>query len=222
MPVGRDEDSRPIYLELSLEDPRLVLSSFTANTPNAVELEFQPTDGLGWDCAFVVVDGGTTESLLETLQSDTTVEDADFLGKIGDERRFRVLFRDGVQLIPQSSTEMGVRIISVRHEDGSWRVQMQLPAHSTLHRVQSHYHDRDISFHVKRLHVARETDAGSETGLLPAQHEALLIAHKSGYFDVPRKTSQEELAARLGISKSGVSQRIRRSISRLIESTLSP
>ncbi|WP_148414089.1 helix-turn-helix domain-containing protein [Haloferax sp. KTX1] len=215
------DDARPIYLEITLDDPRLILSSFVAGHQGPVELEFQPTEGLGWDCAFVVVEQGAVDSVAASLVVDPTVIEADFLGSVGSDRRFRVLFGSGVQLIPPSSTEMGVRVISVRHENSKWYIQMHLPAHSTLHRVQEHYHDNDISFRVKRLHVARDTDVGSETALLPGQRKALLVAHENGYFEVPRRSSQGELATILGISKSGVSQRIRRAISRLIEATLS-
>ncbi|WP_416841685.1 helix-turn-helix domain-containing protein [Haloferax sp. DFSO52] len=222
MTVGRGTASRPIYLEIRFEDPQLVLSSFTATHSAPVELEFQPTEGLGWDCAFVVVEGSNPEALLDALKSDPTVTDAAYLGSIGDDNRYRVHFESGVPLVPPSTTEMGVRVISVQHEDGAWNVQMHLPAHSTLHRVQSHYHDHDITFRVKRLHVARDTDVGAETMLLPGHREVLLVAYRNGYFNVPRKISQGELAKRLGISKSGVSQRIRRAVGRLVKATLSP
>lgn len=222
MTVGRGTASRPIYLEIRFEDSQLVLSSFTGTHSLPVELEFQPTEGLGWDCAFVVVEGGDPELLLGALESDPSVADTAYLGSIGDESRFRVTFGSGVPLVPPSTTEMGVRVISARHEDGSWHVEMHLPAHSTLHRVQEHYHDHDITFRVKRLHVARETDVGAESALLPSHREVLVVAYRNGYFNVPRKISQGELATRLGISKSGVSQRIRRAVGRLVRATLSP
>ncbi|WP_396613795.1 helix-turn-helix domain-containing protein (plasmid) [Haloferax sp. S1W] len=222
MNEGPVPEPRPIYLEIHFSDPQLVLSSFATNRPEPMELEFQPTEGLGWDCAFVVVENGDVESVLSDLNDDPTVENAEYLGSIGDDPRFKVLLSGGVPLVPPSTTELGVRLISIQHEQGSWNVQMHLPVHSTLHRVQSHYHEEDITFHVKRLHVARETDLGAETVLPPGQREALVVAYENGYFNVPRTESQSEIANRLDISKSGVSQRIRRAISRLIEATLTP
>lgn len=222
MTVGRETESRPLYLEVSFDDSQLVLSSFTSERTEPVELEFQPTEGFGWDCPFVVVEGGNVESLSDALESDPTVAEVDFLGSVGESHRFSVRFEGGVPLVPPIATELGVRVISVRHDDGLWYIQMHLPTHSTLQRVQSHYHDHDITFRVKRLHVARETEVGAETTLLPSQHEALLIAYRHGYFNVPRTMTQGELAKRLGISKSAVSQRIRRAVGRLIKATLSP
>ena len=227
MTEGRESVSHPICLEVCLEDSQLILSSFTASYQGPVTLEFQPTQGLGWDCAFVSVEesdveGADIERLIDELERDSTVAEAEYLGTIGDDNRFKLLFEDGVPLFPPETTEMGVQVISARHADGNWNILMHVPTHSTLHRIQSHYHDHDITFRVKRLHVARETDLGAETALPPGQRKALLVAYRNGYFHVPREVSQEEVADELGISKSGVSQRLRRSIDRLIEAVLDP
>ncbi|SEM03409.1 helix-turn-helix domain-containing protein [Haloferax larsenii] len=222
MNEGPASEPRPIYLEIHFEDPQLVLSSFTTERPEPLELEYQPTKDLGWDCMFVTAEGGDVSSLLADLDSDPTVESAEYLGSIGEDHRFKVLISEGVPLVPPETTRLGVRLISIQYDQNSWHVQMHLPVQSALHRVQSHYHDQNITFRVKRLHVARETDIGAETALLPGQREALVVAYQNGYFDVPRTESQSEIANRLGISKSGVSQRIRRAISRLVEATLAP
>ncbi|WP_144799999.1 helix-turn-helix domain-containing protein [Halorubrum depositum] len=227
MTERRESVSHPICLEVRLEDSRLILSSFTASHQGPVTLAFQPTQGLGWDCAFVAVEesdvaGSDIERLRTELERDPTVTEAEYIGTIGDESRFKVLFEGGVPLLPPETTEMGVHVISARHADGDWNILMHVPAHSTLHRIQSHYHDHGITFRVKRLHVARETDIGAETTLPPGQHKALLVAYRNGYFQVPRDVSQEEIADELDISKSGVSQRLRRAIDRLIEATLDP
>jgi len=224
---GHEGISHPIGLEVRLEDPQLILSSFTTTHQGPVTLEYQPTQGLGWDCAFVVVEDGDVEEggierLIAELEHDSTVAEAEYLGTVGDDNRFKVLFEGGIPLVPPKTTEMGVRVISARHEDGNWNIQMHVPVHSTLHRIQSHYHDHWITFRVKRLHIARETDIGAEAALSPGQRKALLVAYRNGYFEVPRNASQEDIANELNISKSGVSQRIRRAISRLIEVTLKP
>ncbi|WP_435075036.1 helix-turn-helix domain-containing protein [Halorubrum sp. HHNYT27] len=227
MTEGRESVSHPMCLEVCLEDSQLVLSSFTASHQGPITLEFQPTQGLGWDYAFVTIEesdvaGSDIERLRTELEHDPTVTEAEYLGTIGDDNRFKLRFEDGVPLFPPETTEMGVQVLSARHADGDWNILMHVPTHSTLHEIQSHYHDHGITFRVKRLHIARETDIGAETALPPGQREALLVAYRNGYFQVPRDVSQEEVADELGISKSGVSQRLRRSIDRLIEATLDP
>ena len=53
-----------------------------------------------------------------------------------------------------------------------------------------------------------------------AQREALLTAYEEGYFEEPRKTSQQEVVDRLGISSTAAGGRIRRGMSKLIETSL--
>lgn len=60
----------------------------------------------------------------------------------------------------------------------------------------------------------------------PKQWEALEVAFEQGYFDCPRETDLETLAAKLSISKSAVSQRLRAAESTLlraiVEATRAP
>lgn len=51
----------------------------------------------------------------------------------------------------------------------------------------------------------------------PVQRETLLTAYRQGYFGIPRRTNQADLAEELEISDSALSQRIRRGVSKLIE-----
>jgi predicted DNA binding protein len=56
--------------------------------------------------------------------------------------------------------------------------------------------------------------------LTRAQSEALTLALELGYFEVPRRTSLEDLASELGVSDSATSQRLRRGLSTLLRATI--
>jgi len=72
---------------------------------------------------------------------------------------------------------------------------------------------------VDHLRLSDDDDDGV-VALTEKQQELLAVAHEEGYFDVPRGISQDELADRLGVSKSAVSQRLRRAIGELCASKL--
>ena len=55
------------------------------------------------------------------------------------------------------------------------------------------------------------------TLLTQRQNEILNIAHEKGYFDIPRKISLTEFANSLNISKSALSETLRRIFKRLSE-----
>ncbi|AGB36960.1 helix-turn-helix domain-containing protein [Natronococcus occultus] len=58
---------------------------------------------------------------------------------------------------------------------------------------------------------------GQRWELTPAQEECLRTALEAGYFEIPRRTSSEAVAAELGISKSAFLERLRRAEAALFE-----
>lgn len=75
-------------------------------------------------------------------------------------------------------------------------------------------------------HLYREEAATNDGGVVrrygvtEPQREALLSALRAGYFDVPRRTKLETVAAELGISTQALSTRLRRGQTNLLENTL--
>ncbi|THE66543.1 bacterio-opsin activator [Salinadaptatus halalkaliphilus] len=56
--------------------------------------------------------------------------------------------------------------------------------------------------------------------LTPKQWKALKLAYDGGYYDQPRSTDLETIAAELSISKSAVSQRLRAAEATIVEGVL--
>ena len=57
--------------------------------------------------------------------------------------------------------------------------------------------------------------------LTDQQHEVLAAAYRSGYFEVPRKITTEQLARRLGVSKSSLSEHLRKAQYRVLTKLIS-
>lgn len=74
-------------------------------------------------------------------------------------------------------------------------------------------------FELHRLTRDRTAESPGD-GLTNRQHEALRTAYELGYFDVPRRTSLEEIAAELDISASSVSERLRRAQTQIVQETV--
>jgi len=58
------------------------------------------------------------------------------------------------------------------------------------------------------------------TLLTQRQHEILTIASKNGYFEIPRKITLSKFATTIGLSKSALSENMRRIYKRLAENFL--
>jgi hypothetical protein len=48
--------------------------------------------------------------------------------------------------------------------------------------------------------------------LTPVQRRTLVVAIEQGYFEIPRQSTLDDLAADLGVSKQAVSERLRRAL----------
>lgn len=57
--------------------------------------------------------------------------------------------------------------------------------------------------------------------LTDRQHEVLEVAYELGYYDVPRRSSTEEVAAELGVDDSTVSEHLQRAERNLLTNLLS-
>jgi predicted DNA binding protein len=57
-------------------------------------------------------------------------------------------------------------------------------------------------------------------GLTTAQHEALVVAVKNGYFDVPATSTLDALSETLEITPQAVSERLNRGTKTLVEAAL--
>lgn len=62
---------------------------------------------------------------------------------------------------------------------------------------------------------------GEATGLSSTQYDTIAQAFQRDYYDVPRGTTLEELAANFGVSHQAVSERLRRGHAHLVEQLLS-
>lgn len=70
-------------------------------------------------------------------------------------------------------------------------------------------------------HLTRDGEAEeTEDGLTDRQREALRLAYEMGYFEIPRTTSLDAVAAELGITASSLSERLRRAQTHLVEETV--
>lgn len=76
-------------------------------------------------------------------------------------------------------------------------------------------------FRLRRL-TPGAGDAPGDDGLTDRQREALVTAHEMGYFDIPRTTSLEAVAAELDVGASALSERLRRAQAHLVETTVAP
>jgi hypothetical protein len=92
------------------------------------------------------------------------------------------------------------------------------------HQIQGFFRNvnaRGIHYKVASLTDASFSPESPLNELTEKQREALLTAHKYGYYDVPRRVTSEQLAKKLGIGDSTLVEHLRKAEKRLIDNIIS-
>ncbi len=146
-------------------------------------------------------------------------------------RRFRRLERSSNGTLYKASWEVDCPIVQCMGETNGiiveargtaaeWQLQIWFEGGADASAFQRCCAARDVPLRVDRLTSLAGVAAEAPGSVSERQREALLVAYREGYFDEPRRVSQRELAAELGISSSAVGGRLRRGLANLLEETL--
>ncbi|MGM0371999.1 MAG: helix-turn-helix domain-containing protein [Halobacteriota archaeon] len=93
-----------------------------------------------------------------------------------------------------------------------WDFEIRFSQREALGQFQTCCEDAQISLDVISVYNPTSPEAGPWYGLSKPQREALTLAVRLGYYDIPRGCTTEELANKLGISDQAVTERLRRAI----------
>ncbi|WP_440771538.1 helix-turn-helix domain-containing protein [Natronorubrum sp. DTA28] len=166
---------------------------------------------------------GVESSAFEVaVENDPTVTNCHRLDEVGSAFLYRV---DLTQHGRSKSTflrwgEDDVGLIDGHATQDGWQVEMRFPDRETLITYREAYVANGCSFFLLSLYQRSTDDQANVTSLTSAQRELLVEAYESGYFDIPRRITQNELASQFTITSQSVSERLRRGIASLIESML--
>ncbi|WP_227015156.1 helix-turn-helix domain-containing protein [Natronorubrum aibiense] len=216
----RSQADGGIVTQLRLDHSSLFLRPTLRRAADVtVEPEYWTTLETGETLVFCSVYGRSFDRFETALEMDPTVTDPTLVDRYPDRRVYRVALTDRAVPFIAETAAAGGRLLDLSSSRDGWLVQLQFPSRDDLVSFNDYCRERGISVTVDHLRLSDDDDDGI-VALTEKQQELLVVAHEEGYFDVPRGISQDELADRLGVSKSAVSQRLRRAIGELCASKL--
>ncbi|SEV98903.1 helix-turn-helix domain-containing protein [Natrinema salifodinae] len=168
---------------------------------------------------FVSAFGGEYEALEAAMRSDPTVSNPTRVATFENRAIYRVRVDTDLEIVPDRCADQGLFVFTVTSGTEGWVTRVYLPDRDALSAFRTECRNRDISFRINQLYDSSVSDDRTYF-LTDRQHEILTTAYYAGYFEVPRGATQDDLAGRLDISDSAVSQRLRRAIAELIGATL--
>jgi predicted DNA binding protein len=132
----------------------------------------------------------------------------------GAARLYRLTVVSTIDHLPAYSSVDGF-VEAVEVEPDGLYVTGYLPDRASLVEAREFMVDRGMDMEVLSLREA--TADPPDTELTTEQLEAVVTAYEMGYFDVPKKVTQADVAEELGISPPSVSERLKRASQRLVE-----
>lgn len=206
--------------EFTLRSPALVLSATLGAVPEvAVRIESQPAMDPEVRRFFVRVTAEDFDAFEAALADDPSVAAPNVVTDAGSTRVYRLRLTDEVTVVSPAATTAGGIVLDMESRGAAWFLRLQIPDRDVLAEFRSFCRNEGVAFDLERLyHVERATESPSP--LTDEQHRTLVTAYRTGYFDVPRRTTQRELADELDVSDSAVSQRVRRATAALVAETL--
>ena len=164
--------------------------------------------------------GETFDPFERALKNDKTVEFFTLLKEHGDERFYRVSWRQHTGTIGHAVSKLKASILEATSDGRSWFLKLLFPSEASLTDFHDYCANYDLSFQLTRLYESRHPNAFGKYEVTPKQREALVTALDSGYFSVPRGVTLEHVAGELDISPNALSTRLRRGHANLITNTL--
>lgn len=210
-----------IATKLYLEHPNLPL---TPTIRSDLELELGVFSEAGTDPehdAYIFwIEAPDTDAMRRSLEADHTVDSFSVIVESDQRCTVLVEYDEDVKLVTPVIVDLGGLTVEARSYSNGWMIHVQLHDHEALFALNEYARENDIHLDILELHRNEGLDEDDEFGLTEAQREALISAYVQGYYEVPRRTTLEELASSLDISVTAASGRIRRGSSRLIEETV--
>ncbi|MFA9425178.1 helix-turn-helix domain-containing protein [Natronorubrum sp. A-ect3] len=205
--------------EVQLSHDDLVLVPTIRQLPEVTFRYEYRTTADGRSHQFVSAFSDEYTALEEAMEADHTISNPTRIATFESRAVYRVTVETDIHIIPDDCAECGLFVFTVSSNERGWVARVHLPNRDALATYRECCRRNNISFHVTRLHDSSVSDEGTYV-LSEQQYEILTMAYYAGYFDVPRESTQDDLAGHFGISDSAVSKRLRRAIADLIAGTI--
>jgi len=166
------------------------------------------------------VRGVSIGQVRETLATHGELESYTIADEIDTQALVRADWDPAIEGVLTGIVESELTLLSAEGTQDEWQFEFRADDTNQLTTFQQYCSTHDISFELVRLHDVGGQNEMGQYNLTAEQREALLLAYQSGYYEFPRQTDLEGLAAEFGIARQSFSDRLRRGHKNLIANTL--
>lgn len=194
-------------------------SSFESLSDVTIELEkIIPTNTAV--VPYLWVRGVEVTEVRAVLESHRATQEVTLVESIKDRHLLRVDWNPTHEGFLHILVEAKVVLLSASGTAAEWNFLIRGDSHESISNFQTYCQEAGIPIELLSLSELSSADAIDVYGLTDTQREALLLAYERGYFDSPRRTTLQDIAEELGITRQALASRLRRGHRHLIEQTL--
>lgn len=153
------------------------------------------------------------------LKDDESVETAEILTDLGDERLYQMSWVSRIQTLVQILVEEEGTVLSAQGNSDGWTLRILVPEREALSRTYEYCRENELSLEIYSIYNLDEGRKG-RFGLTDDQQNTLELAFEHGYYEIPRDALMDDLADEFGISHQALSERLRRAHGTLVENTI--
>lgn len=168
---------------------------------------------------FVWVRGTRSAPLGSTLSADPDVERATLLSELASESLYWVNWNTTVPTFLRTLLQTSGSLLNLAGTREGWSFRILYPSRRHVSAAVDALNSATITFGITSIRAV-DGKPGAKYGLTAKQWEAMRLADRLGYFNVPRETTLTGVAAELGISQQAFSARLRRGFASLVGQAL--
>ena len=169
------------------------------------------------DHALLVVQTDEDEREVDAaLRSESDIATVEYFGGCVDSWRYRVTWTGHPRQLIQQLVAADVSIVSVQGRGGEWRLHLLAPDREGVARAHDVMENFDCGADCRSISTVN-SERSDCLELTTEQREALVVAFKQGYYNVPRDATANDIADELGISHQALSERFRRAYHQLVK-----
>jgi len=156
------------------------------------------------------VNSESEDAVEETLQDDPLVEEIVQLTRTPDRILYSVNWNPDVDALVRTIMDLGADVLTAEGTADSWDFQLQFRKRADFERFRRVCQKKKID--IELLELYNPLMPPEKGPLTSEQHDAIATAYEQGYWDVPRKTTQGDLADFIGISDQLLSRHLRKGV----------
>lgn len=205
-----------IVAEFTIDGVEFLLGEVLAQDPVAhIEME-RVVPASRRIMPYVWVHGDELDQFEASLRTSKHVLDLTQLDQINGSALYRIDWEDKAEDLIDGIAESNATILEARGK-GEWFFRIRFDSHDKFVRFNEFCQQHNISIKLNQLTTLTDREVLPRFELTDSQQETVFQAVRDGYFEVPRRTTLDEVGSKLGISQQTASENLRRGTNKVLK-----